>query len=111
MIEDRPPTDTDPADPLVAAVVAAHEAEYGETPPFGGVPGATDGTILWLSGPRTIETVIAPAMTAAADKAGRPAPRIVASVPICVTDDADKVRGLVAGVLANYNDLPSYRGA
>jgi succinyl-diaminopimelate desuccinylase len=47
VIEDRPPTDTDPADPLVAAIVAAHEAEHGETPPFGGVPGATDGTILW----------------------------------------------------------------
>ncbi len=47
LIEDRPPTATDPAEPLVAAVVAAHEAEWGATPPFGGVPGATDGTILW----------------------------------------------------------------
>ncbi len=47
VIEDRPPTATDPAEPLVAATVAAHEAEWGATPPFGGVPGATDGTILW----------------------------------------------------------------
>ncbi len=47
VIEDRPPTATDPAEPLVAAVVAAHMAEWGQTPPFGGVPGATDGTILW----------------------------------------------------------------
>jgi succinyl-diaminopimelate desuccinylase len=45
--EDRPPTDTDPDEPLVSAVVAAHEAEYGAIPPFGGVPGSTDGTILW----------------------------------------------------------------
>ncbi len=45
--EDRPPTDTDPVEPLVGAVVAAHEAEYGAIPPFGGVPGSTDGTILW----------------------------------------------------------------
>jgi succinyl-diaminopimelate desuccinylase len=45
--EDRPPTDTDPAEPLVTAVVAAHEAEFGAIPPFGGVPGSTDGTILW----------------------------------------------------------------
>jgi succinyl-diaminopimelate desuccinylase len=45
--EDRPPTDTAPAEPLVTAVVAAHEAEYGAVPPFGGVPGSTDGTILW----------------------------------------------------------------
>lgn len=47
VIEDRPPTDTDPAEPLVAAVVAGHAAEHGTPPPFGGVPGATDGTILW----------------------------------------------------------------
>lgn len=45
--EERPATDTDPAEPLVGAVGAAHEAEYGATPPFGGVPGSTDGTILW----------------------------------------------------------------
>ncbi len=45
--EERPPTDTDPGEPLVGALVAAHEAEHGATPPFGGVPGSTDGTILW----------------------------------------------------------------
>lgn len=72
--------------------------------------GRTDGTILWLSGPRTIETLIAPSVRAAAEEAGRPAPRIVASVPVCVTDDADGARDLIAGVLAGYNDLPSYRG-
>jgi succinyl-diaminopimelate desuccinylase len=38
VIEDRPPTATDPAEPLVAATVAAHEAEWGATPPFGGRP-------------------------------------------------------------------------
>lgn len=47
VIDDRPSTDTDAADPIVAAVVAAHEAETGVTPPFGGVPGSTDGTIFW----------------------------------------------------------------
>ena len=47
LFEDRPPTDTDPAEPLVGAVVAAHAAEFGAIPPFGGVPGSTDGTILW----------------------------------------------------------------
>ena len=71
--------------------------------------GRTDGTILWLSGPRTIETTLAPAVTAAAEQAGRPAPRIVASVPVCVTDDPDRVRGMIGAMLANYNDLPSYR--
>lgn len=47
VLEDRPPTMTDPDGPLVAAVVAAHEAVHGAPPPLGGVPGATDGTILW----------------------------------------------------------------
>jgi 5,10-methylenetetrahydromethanopterin reductase len=70
----------------------------------------TDGTILWLSGPRTIEATIAPALRTAADAAGRPAPRIVASVPVCVTDRPDEVRGMIAAFLAGYNDLPSYRG-
>ena len=70
----------------------------------------TDGNILWLSGPRTIETQIRPALDAAATAAGRPAPRIVASVPVCVTDDPDSVKGLIATVLDGYNDLPSYRG-
>jgi F420-dependent oxidoreductase-like protein len=71
--------------------------------------GRADGTILWLSGPRTIETTLAPAVTAAAEEADRPAPRIVASVPICVTDEPDRVRGVIGEVLANYNALPSYR--
>src|SRR5262245_59000032 len=65
----------------------------------------TDGTILWLSGPRTVETVIGPALTKAADAAGRPAPRIVASVPVCVTDQPDAIRSIVATVLVGYNDL------
>ena len=70
----------------------------------------TAGTILWLSGPKAIETQIRPALDAAATAAGRPAPRIVASVPVCVTSDPDSVRGLIAAALDGYNDLPSYRG-
>lgn len=69
----------------------------------------TDGTILWLSGPKVIEAEIAPALRAAADRAGRPAPRIVASVPVCVTDDPEPQRALIAQILDNYNHLPSYR--
>lgn len=69
----------------------------------------TDGTILWLSGPTTIDRRIRPALEAAAERAGRTQPRIVASVPICVTDEAAPVRDAIAAILANYNDLPSYR--
>ena len=70
----------------------------------------TAGSILWLSGPKAIETQIKPALDAAAADAGRPAPRIVASVPVCVTSDPDGVKGVVAAILDGYNDLPSYRG-
>ncbi|MGQ0431560.1 MAG: TIGR03564 family F420-dependent LLM class oxidoreductase [Microthrixaceae bacterium] len=72
--------------------------------------GRTDGAILWLSGPKAIAEQIKPPLDAAAAEAGRPAPRIVASVPVCVTNDAERVRGTVAALLAGYNDLPSYRG-
>lgn len=44
---DRPPTETPRDHPVVAAVADAHEAVTGEAPRFGGVPGTTDGTILW----------------------------------------------------------------
>ncbi len=70
----------------------------------------TDGAILWLSGPKAIAKQIKPALDAAAADAGRPAPRIVASVPVCVTTKPDAVREVIATVLAGYNDLPSYRG-
>lgn len=69
----------------------------------------TDGNILWLSGPRTVAERIRPAMEKAAEAAGRPAPRIVASVPVCVTDRVDEVKGLVEAFLSSYNELPSYR--
>ena len=70
----------------------------------------TAGSILWLSGPRAIAEQIKPALDQAAADAGRPTPRIVASVPVCVTRKADDVRSMVATLLAGYNDLPSYRG-
>jgi succinyl-diaminopimelate desuccinylase len=46
VIEDRPPTETPQLHSLVGAAVAAHETVLGRSPVLGGVPGATDGTIL-----------------------------------------------------------------
>ncbi len=69
----------------------------------------TDGTILWLVGPRTIREHIAPRLQEAAAGADRPPPRIVASLPVCVTDDAPAARSLIGSVLAGYDELPSYR--
>jgi succinyl-diaminopimelate desuccinylase len=47
VVDDRPPTDTPLDTPLVRSVVEAHERVTGARPPFGGVPGTTDGTILF----------------------------------------------------------------
>jgi len=52
---------------------------------------------------------IKPKLTAAAEAAGRPAPRIIATLPVCVTEEVDAVRGLVSKLLSNYGTLPSYR--
>ncbi|MCC5952283.1 MAG: TIGR03564 family F420-dependent LLM class oxidoreductase [Acidimicrobiia bacterium] len=69
----------------------------------------TDGTILWMVGARTIAEHVAPTIGAAAEQAGRPTPRIVASLPVCVTDDPSPVRDLIATMLVRYGELPSYR--
>jgi succinyl-diaminopimelate desuccinylase len=47
VLVDRPPTSTAPDDPIVVAVADAHREVVGTEPVFGGVPGTTDGTILW----------------------------------------------------------------
>ncbi|MCM8550010.1 LLM class F420-dependent oxidoreductase [Streptomyces sp. STCH 565 A] len=67
-----------------------------------------DGILPYLAGPRALETHIVPALTAAAEAAGRPAPRVVALVHGVVTDDVDAVRRKVTGQLAFYERIPSY---
>jgi F420-dependent oxidoreductase-like protein len=47
----------------------------------------TDGTILWLADERAIGSYIVPTLTQAAEAAGRPAPRVVAGVPVCLCGD------------------------
>jgi F420-dependent oxidoreductase-like protein len=69
----------------------------------------TDGTVLWMTGPATIREHIAPIITAAAAEAQRPAPRVVASLPVCVTDDIDGARERAGKTFAVYGTLPSYR--
>jgi F420-dependent oxidoreductase-like protein len=69
----------------------------------------TDGTILWMTGPATVRDYIAPAITQAAAAAGRPAPRVVCILPVCVTDDPGQARARAAKVFAVYGQLPSYR--
>ena len=68
-----------------------------------------DGTILWMTGPKTIASHIAPTINAAAAEAGRPAPRIVCSLPICVTDNESEAREDLSKMFAMYGQLQSYR--
>ncbi|MEN8160345.1 MAG: LLM class F420-dependent oxidoreductase [Myxococcota bacterium] len=68
-----------------------------------------DGTLLWMSGPKTIETHVAPTLFGAAEAAGRPRPRIVASLPIALTNDPDAAREWIATNFSIYGTLPSYR--
>jgi succinyl-diaminopimelate desuccinylase len=46
IVDDRPSTEISETHPLVQSLQHAHEHVYGTTPPFGGVPGSTDGTII-----------------------------------------------------------------
>ncbi|WP_189825006.1 LLM class F420-dependent oxidoreductase [Streptomyces finlayi] len=70
-----------------------------------------DGILPYLAGPRALGEHIVPAVTAAAEAAGRPAPRIVALVYGVVTDDAQAVREKAAEQLAFYEQFPSYARA
>ncbi|MFD6991461.1 LLM class F420-dependent oxidoreductase [Streptomyces sp. NPDC059943] len=67
-----------------------------------------DGILPYLAGPRALAEHIVPAVTAAAEAAGRPAPRIVALVHGVVTDDVDAVRERATDALAFYEQIPSY---
>lgn len=68
-----------------------------------------DGTTTWCVGPATLRQHTIPTIRQAAADAGRPAPRVVASLPITVTDDVDAARRRAAETFAMYNTLPSYR--
>jgi 5,10-methylenetetrahydromethanopterin reductase len=68
-----------------------------------------DGTILWCVGPVTLERQIVPVISEAASDAGRPAPSVVCSLPVWVTDDPAPARDFVGAILKDYATLPSYR--
>ncbi len=68
-----------------------------------------DGTVLWMTGPATVRDHIVPALTAAAAAAGRPSPRVVCILPVCVTSDPAAARERAARLFAIYGELPSYR--
>jgi F420-dependent oxidoreductase-like protein len=67
------------------------------------------GTVTWMTGPRTLAEHTVPTITAAAEAAGMPAPRVVAALPVAVTDDPAGARERAAAIFQVYGMLPSYR--
>ena len=87
--------------PVLLAAMGPHMLQLAGT--------RTGGTLLGWAGVKNVREYAAPAILDAADKAGRPAPRISTALPICVTDDVQAAHELAGRLFALYNDIPSYR--
>jgi 5,10-methylenetetrahydromethanopterin reductase len=68
-----------------------------------------DGTITWATGLKTLENHIVPGLLEGSERAGRPAPRVVAGFPVMLTHKPDEARARAAEVFAVYAQIPSYR--
>jgi F420-dependent oxidoreductase-like protein len=95
-------TDVGPTPLLLAALGPAMLRIAGER---------TDGTILWLADERAIASHVVPRITEAATAAGRPAPRVVAGVPVCVCgdDEVDTAIARANRVLSEAEVSPNYQ--
>jgi F420-dependent oxidoreductase-like protein len=71
----------------------------------------TDGTVLWMADERAIAEHVAPRINKAASDAGRPAPRIVAGVPVtlCADHEIDAAREYTNKVLGHAEYSPNYQ--
>ncbi|SEB24737.1 F420-dependent oxidoreductase, MSMEG_4879 family [Mycobacterium sp. 283mftsu] len=70
----------------------------------------SSGTVTWMTGPKTLAGHVGPTLRQAAADAGRAdAVRVVAAIPVAVTDDVDGARKQAAEQFAIYGHLPSYR--
>lgn len=67
-----------------------------------------DGTITARAGARTLGTHIVPKLTEAAERAQRPAPRVAACIPFCVTNDVASARARINAEYAGSAAYPSY---
>jgi F420-dependent oxidoreductase-like protein len=95
-------TDITPTPVLLAALGPRMLALCGER---------TVGTILWMADERAIGSHVVPTLTRAAEAAGRPAPRVVAGIPVCLCGD-DEIDAAVARtnrILAEAEVSPNYQ--
>jgi F420-dependent oxidoreductase-like protein len=69
------------------------------------------GTILWMADERALAEHVVPRITKAAAEAGRPAPRVVAGIPvvICPNDEVDEARAWANQVLGQAEISPNYQ--
>ncbi|HYC54354.1 MAG TPA: TIGR03564 family F420-dependent LLM class oxidoreductase [Candidatus Binatia bacterium] len=68
-----------------------------------------EGTLTWMCGPRYVASTIVPHLEAASKAAGRAMPRVVVSLPVCVTDQPDAAKEFASKQFAIYGQLPVYR--
>jgi len=70
----------------------------------------TSGTILWMADERALSDHVVPRITKAAAGAGRPAPRVVAGVPVCLCskDEVDAARDWANRALGHAEYSPNY---
>lgn len=70
-----------------------------------------DGTILWLADQRAIADHVVPKITKAAAEAGRPAPRVVAGLPICLCkpSEVDEAKSRANRILGEAEVSPNYQ--
>lgn len=94
------PTGVEPCPLLVAALGPRALQATGEL---------ADGTLLYLTGPHTIRTYIAPTIRGIAAASGRPVPRIIAMISVSVTDDLGAARAHAHSSMAFYDDLPAFQ--
>jgi F420-dependent oxidoreductase-like protein len=71
----------------------------------------SDGTILWMADERAIADHVVPRITKAAASAGRPAPRVVAGVPVglCAADEVEAARERANRILGHAEYSPNYQ--
>ena len=68
-----------------------------------------DGTNCWMCGQGYLESTLVPTINKAAESAGRPAPRVIAGFPICVTNKLEQPKNQCAKTWEVYGQIYSYR--
>jgi F420-dependent oxidoreductase-like protein len=95
-------TDIVPTPILVAALAPVMLRVAGEQ---------ASGTILWMADERAIAQHIVPRITQAATAVGRPAPRVVAGIPValCSKDEVEPARAWANQMLGHAEYSPNYQ--